>query len=316
MCNYSYSSTGPRTCTDSGSPETITFSGTDMVYFWVEGLGSVEVPVVSFSDSTTIYITSSTKVDSNDSLFASGPVTLYGIYNMIKPDLTNATYSSPFLTDASEEDPYVMQIDPTAWTATYTNEGTSGTINTDNLTSAAATGIHSWGVQSGNLYTSIAALQDPASTNTYYEIETGPNSWNQHREIRQNSSVVSFDKPLNCSYTHSISASSQQLYQLNYGGAGDLWGIPWEQVSSTLWRPKVTIPDGTELSCKDANDNSVTYLARALDVEQQMSEVSASNCSDLSTDFDLSLPGDDFVDPDIGDMPTDLTIKVITGVVQ
>ncbi|MBI2336014.1 MAG: hypothetical protein HYU97_04555 [Deltaproteobacteria bacterium] len=305
-----------KTCTDLSSPETIDISsfGGNMVYFWLDGVGSINVPIVSFTNSSAVYVTAEDNVNSADALFSSGTATLYGGYQQIKPDLTDSTYSDPYL-PTLEGGAYTLQIDPTTWTATYVANA-SGTINTDNLTSAAATtGQNTWGVHSGDLYTSTSALQDAENQTIYYQIETGPNAWNTHREIQLNGAAVAFDRPLKCSYTYTDPDTSiAQLYQMEYGGAGDFWGVPWEEVADGLWRPKFTIPDGDSVTCKDSDGNETTYLVRALDKEQQLQDADESNCAGLSTEFNLSLPDTNFTDPNIGDLP-DAELKVIQGVV-
>ena len=304
-----------KTCTDLSSPEAIDVSsfGGSMVYFWLDGVGSINMPIVSFTNSSAVYVTAEDNVNSADALFSSGTVNLHGGFEQIKPDLTDSTYSDPFL-PTLEGSAYTLQIDPTTWTATYVANAT-GTINTDNLTSASATGQNSWGVHSGDLYTSTSALQDAENQTVYYQIETGPNAWNTHREIQLNGAAVAFDRPLKCSYTYTDPDTNiAQLYQMEYGGAGDLWGIPPAEVTDGLWRPKFNIPDGDSVTCKDSDGNETTYLVRALAKEQQLQDADESNCTGLSTEFNLSLPDTNFTDPNIGDIP-DAELKVIQGVV-
>ncbi|MCM5682857.1 hypothetical protein M8A51_25310 [Schlegelella sp. S2-27] len=106
---------------------------------------------------------------------------------------------------------------------------------------------YQWGVRSGRLF---AALSDAAcdfdatkycdheleSLDTYYQWETGPNQWNQFAVVKDgNGAIVSFDPPLQVNYEVPSGAAYGQYagksIVLEYGGFGELWGIPGHCVS-------------------------------------------------------------------------------------
>lgn len=120
---------------------------------------------------------------------------------------------------------------------------------------------YNWGVRSGPMVTSDVAatmtniwdIYDPSVVTTYYVWETGISQWNQLSTVRNSqNNIVTFDKPIQFSYTHSNgndrsgSAGSYagQTFMLNYGGNGDLWGIPYEK-QGNQYRPKFSLADGT-----------------------------------------------------------------------
>jgi hypothetical protein len=109
------------------------------------------------------------------------------------------------------------------------------------------------GIMSGNL---VASLSDALCPNgpggqpsgppqycswvtnqatTYYTWQTGPNSWDQFSALQDsNNHFVQFDAPLNVSFTVPANTSGNNPYGsyarstmvLQYGGVGNLWGIP------------------------------------------------------------------------------------------
>lgn len=106
---------------------------------------------------------------------------------------------------------------------------------------------YQWGVRSGRLFTALndaLCTGDPTrycdheieSLDTYYQWETGPNQWNQFAAVKDGSgNAVSFDPPLQVSYDVPNGAAYGQYagksIVLEYGGFGELWGIPGHCVS-------------------------------------------------------------------------------------
>jgi len=80
----------------------------------------------------------------------------------------------------------------------------------------------------------------------------------------------------------------------------------------TRWIPELTIPDGSEMQGDEAS-----YLAKALEKEQRMRKVEASECSSLSL-VSYTLPSiSDWVAPKIGSEPVvEGPPAVVGGVVQ
>jgi len=107
------------------------------------------------------------------------------------------------------------------------------------------------GVRSGRLIASadLASVQcdnQPAGTycdykanslETYYVWETGANNWNQFAAVKDtNGDYLHFDPPLQVNYNVPNDATKYGAYAgkaivLQYGGFGDLWGVPGHCVS-------------------------------------------------------------------------------------
>ncbi len=321
MCEISYTMDGPPSCADYNTPQTLTIPDTyPSVFFWLDGVGDVTMANTgSFSNSTVTKTIIRQVVDAADSVFSSGNLTLYGTRSQLMPNLTNEIMGGePFLPMVESDNPYVLVINSTDGTASYTS-GASGPISGDDLTSDIS-GNFSWGANSGPLYTSPSDITS-SEVETYYHLEVGPNNWNKTYILSNNGSTVSFSKPLSCSYTH---AATGKIYRIEYAGDGELHGIPWVEIESDdsegdndsqkMYRPEATIPDGSEISCRNSNgQGTTTYIVRAWEGEQWMSEVDPANCSSLNTDFTIDIPAANYVDPAIGDEPTDVDIEVQDG---
>ena len=125
-------------------------------------------------------------------------------------------------------------------------------------------------------------------------------------------------------YTHSDNKSNSgknydnASFYLEYGGHGDLWGIPSFCVSaktgdktscardgSTRWVPEFIIKKASLVT--QVKDGSTQYLVKPLQVEQTMKKASsASVCTAAGLSFgSVSLPDSEpYSDPDIGERPT------------
>ncbi len=180
---------------------------------------------------------------------------------------------------------------------------------------------------------------------SYYTYQTGPQPWSRFTGLyadNDSSGTLTtgdefdtFSPPVQVAYTKTNTDSTTTKYFLEYGGYGDLWGIPgkcvdeagadtdcYDSTGTTFirWVPEFSIPDGGEV------DNSgTTNYVKSLEKEQRMKE-NTSACSALSlTAYTLPDPVDFFVDPSdstkvyyVGVEPSlaDAPIKVIDGVVQ
>lgn len=224
--------------------------------------------------------------------------------------------------------------------------------NTGNslIMSSAGSGNTQWGAMSGPLFeptsanlallacdwdnTQTCGWKAWSALNEYYTWETGPNQWNQFTAlVGSDGTPLTFVAPMQVAYTHSQTNTSAPDYKYNgtrfyleYSGFGNLWGIPGKCITwdtgadvscgpNTRWIPEFTIPDGSTLT--NASDGTTTYLVKALEKEQRMSNVAASNCSSLTL-TSYTLPSiSDWVDPDIGSEPTVTNAPaVVGGVVQ
>lgn len=133
---------------------------------------------------------------------------------------------------------------------------------------------YQWGVRTGRMVASLPSAQcqgDPThycdwqvdQADVYYQWETGPNQWNQFAALKDgNGAMVSFDAPLQVTYNVPAGAAygayAGKSIVLQYGGFGDLWGIPGECVSH-LTNQKV--------SCDTPNSRYVPAFAIPQDLE-------------------------------------------------
>jgi hypothetical protein len=224
-----------------------------------------------------------------------------------------------------------------AFTLVRTTGGEEAVVLASGITSdQLRSTFYSWGVRSGNMVT--AALDDPldiynlAEGESSYRWETGLDSWNQMTIVKQGDTTVTFDKPLEFSYQHTAdndrSSNSTiaarfagQRFQLNYGGPGQLWGIPSRAVGAEgdaiegqhfRYYPSFNLADGVLLG------SSNQYVVKAVDVEQKMVRDPGA-CSDLSFDGLIEPPSalSSLYNVNIGAVPTvDDAPAVIGGIVQ
>ena len=209
--------------------------------------------------------------------------------------------------------------------------------NTGNLMDAAAnavisaptTGNNLWGITSGRLVAAAdLALLDAAlaarpghiagqytqadidALTTYYEWQTGPNNWNQLTILKDAGDVpVRFEPPLNVTYLvpseakYGVSAGAS--ITLQYGGFGNLWGIPSsciDAVTNTAcvfsggsptapanqrWTPEFSIPTSlVSVATVPYTQGTVVagtaYLIKALQKEVRLANVPLSSCSGLT----------------------------------
>jgi hypothetical protein len=162
-----------------------------------------------------------------------------------------------------------------------------------------------WGVRTGRLFASLADAQcvdNPSlycdnrvdQLDVYYQWETGPNQWNQFAAVKDGAgNIVSFDAPLQVTY--SVPAGAQygayagKSIVLQYGGFGDLWGIPGKCVSrltnepvscetqDARYVPAFVIPYD-EVAGRLSN-GSKSYLAKWLDREIRFAKKDVAVCA-------------------------------------
>lgn len=235
------------------------------------------------------------------------------------------------------------------------------------VVSTATSGRNQWGVNSGRMLDDTAQIRtwldeavsgrggattggpyiqsdiDAVINNhpgtPYYEWQTGANNWNQLAYLIDGSNApVMFEPPLNVTWDvpgatqadidrYGISAGA--TITLQYGGFGDLWGIPSTciDVSTNLpcvlngatptdpslqrWTPEFSIPSGQTIY-----NGSTPYLVKALEKEVRLGKVVITDCDTagltLPTAGTITLPSASaWLDPShsnssvyIGPMPT------------
>ncbi|MDO8412677.1 MAG: hypothetical protein Q7S51_02685 [Gallionellaceae bacterium] len=253
---------------------------------------------------------------------------------------------------------------------TYTLDSASGNLidpAASSVVSTATSGVFASGVMSGRLVTpadatAMIAAKDAASMcagsctsftqgdvdflpagSSYYIWETGANSWNKIALLMNGTTPVAFDPPLQVSFVVPTGTTygnyAGATLSLQYGGFGDLWGIPNECIDVTTnepcdfapggtaqnnqrWTSKFSIPFDTTTGV--VTTTTASYLVKPLDKEVRLKEV--VSCAGVSLSVPASgsvtLPAaGDFSNPTttVGAEPTFTTVpapQVIHGVKQ
>lgn len=269
-------------------------------------------------------------------LLASGSATLYcvdrcpvGTLGLPQLSNWNTPYSDPI---QSLDNVRVFTFGTTGDNAlTLVRQSNSEPIRyADGLTTESLQGSpYSWGFRSGTLVTAdvLATLStpwdiyNPQKVTVYYEWETGLNSFNQMVTVKDSNGVIqNFDKPIQFTYTHSAAKDRSgnagtfdgKVILLNYGGNGQLGGIPAVQENNGHFRALFTIADGTLMG----PDNK--YVIKAQEIEGTMRPTNGQ-CSALTLIEPPEPVPTSTTDSasDIGDMPIVTSAPaVIGGVVQ
>jgi hypothetical protein len=207
--------------------------------------------------------------------------------------------------------PAASVVTYTSDTATVTLKDASGAPVVYTASMSARPQFQS-GVRSGRLFTSLAASECSSGSQTYcdwkvnaldvfYVWETGPNNWNQFAAVKAaDGNFVTFDPPLQVSYTVPGGAAygeyAGKTLVLQYGGFGDLGGIPGHCVSNLTnanvscdtqnarYVPAFAIPYDATAGVVTAG--STTYLVKWLEREIRFASKDISVC----TGANLSLP--------------------------
>ena len=203
------------------------------------------------------------------------------------------------------------------------------------------------GVRSGRLFANLvdAACDAPqgqtgsyycdwkvSDANVYYQWETGPNPWNQFAAVKNSSGdFIQFDPPLQVNFEVPDAAGYGQYrgksIVLQYGGFGDLWGIPGQCVSrltnepmscenmNARYVPAFVIPYGETLG--RVTNGQTAYLVKWLEREIRFARKDPGICAaaGLTTPDNMTLPtADELKDP--SDSGSDIYIgakPVVTG---
>ncbi len=196
----------------------------------------------------------------------------------------------------------------------------------DNDTSARQADYAALRCEWDNSY--LCPWQARGGLSTFYIWQTGTDDWQKLTTlVDSDNTSVTFDPPMIVKYTHSGTSSNSgknyndSSFYLEYGGFGDLWGIPSYCVSTT---------DGSKIDCAASSQGTTRwvnefvipatsiatlaggtteYVIKPLEVEQTMPKTSSTT---VCTGAGLSLGGvslpsaSDFVSPvsDVGTKPT------------
>jgi hypothetical protein len=197
-----------------------------------------------------------------------------------------------------------------------------------------------YGVRSGKLFVNLGDAECALGSGTYcewrvngldvyYQWETGPNQFNQFAAVKDSSGAfVNLDPPLQVSFEVPQGAAygqyAGQNILLQYGGFGDLWGMPGICVSRQTneevacgggedrYVPSFVIPYDTTIGRVTAN--GTIYLVKWLEREIRFASKNLSVCDGagltvpsgltLPTVADLKDPSDAASDIYIGVRPT------------
>lgn len=277
-----------------------------------------------------------TLVNAADELFdgTNGTVSLFGYFQCLDFELsgTDVDNGDIYLVDETDVNtPHEYSFSASDLTLMFDNPGDQ--LRQAGLATGQAptTGQNMWGMNSGPLVTNTNALTDVWdiwNEDVFYTYETGHNSWNQYTTVlNSQSQAVEFDAPIQFLYTH-VEANDRnednsfdnQLFFLEYGGPGNLHGIPHEGTDidgdsePDRWYPKFSIADGVVMG-----PNGNEYIIRASDMEQTLTPDPGGGATlNIATAQALTLPdGSNYQVPDIGAKPTvNGPPAVIDGVVQ
>lgn len=282
------------------------------------------------------------------------PATLYCVQNCP----TSASLEAYFASSSNDPSasPYASPSfnnwNPTPLNAVVqygTNAGTVALMGGDGstadvtFTNAAAYQQHpqySFGVTSGRLFENLDdAACDLAgggtgycdwkvnSAEVYYQWQTGPNSWNQFAAVKDSGGdVVAFDAPLQLNYQVPDAARYGEYRNtsivLQYGGFGDLWGIPGTCVSrltnepaacegpDARYVPSFVIPyDQTLGTVTSTGSDATAYLVKWLDREIRFARKAPSQCDSLTLPLTVQLPT-----AQVMKNPTDAASDIYIGV--
>lgn len=260
--------------------------------------------------------------DAAIALAPGGELVLYGYFNCLKTAITSgeADTGDIFLADAvAVGAPHVFRINDVDVTLDYDADGAGTTLVPVGLGAGQepTTGPNMWGMRSGPMVASTAGLvntYDIWNVVEFYTYETGHNEWNQSTTVQDAmGAYVEFDAPLQFLYGHETANDFDgdatydgQSYFLNYGGPGNMWGIPHEGVDldgdliEDRWYPLFSIADGTEMG-PTGNE----YVVRAIEMEQTLTVGGAAPLLDITDANGLVLPDSALYSaPTLGAMPT------------
>lgn len=207
-------------------------------------------------------------VNGNDAMFANSDaaVTLNCFQRCLKGGISQADVDNNFNPDAIFG-PNAPDVNtPVTYTISRTDMAlktvsTPATVALTNGVMPGSSSSHQWGMNSGEMITadtSISTMVDlynPTVVSVSYRWETGHNSWNKLTAVKNAAGAfVSFDKPLQFTYDHTTAKDANadtaydgKTFRLNYGGNGDLRGIPSGPDASGRWHSDFAIKDGTAM---------------------------------------------------------------------
>ena len=313
-------------------PQVIDTAALGFLNMWSPSLGG-PTAYVHGADGITYF--AQEYVDGSDPIFAGGDLVLSGFVQCLRPDITGseAEGGDVYLPDATDlGSPYTFVFQQSDLTLYLDETAQGGGLTPVGLApgEAPVSGPYTWGMRSGPLCTStagFASVWDAWNASVFYVWETGANDWNRFTRVVDGSgNFVAFDAPLAFAYVQADGddrngddTGSGRTYFLNYGGPGQLWGLPQQGVDLNAdgqpdrWYPTVNLADGVVLG-----PTGTEYVVKGLEIEQTLApDPSYAGTLDLDAAGTLAIIGASlYTTPDIGAAPviTDPP-RVVQGVV-
>jgi hypothetical protein len=163
---------------------------------------------------------------------------------------------------------------------------------------------------------------------TFYTWETGTEDWQKLTVlVDSDNSSVSFDPPMIVKYTHSGTSSNSgknydnASFYLEYGGFGDLWGVPSYCVSTatgektscagsdTRWVNEFVVP-ATSIATQAGG--TTEYVVKPLEVEQTMPKTDSTS---VCTAAGLSLASGRLTPPSERPAAVQTEVESVLGIV-
>lgn len=271
---------------------------------WSQTLGG-NVNYVQGDTTVTFYkqefVNNSTAIDG---LFGANNVVTFKCYNnCLKPNVTadDINNNQAFYNASSDvNEPAVLYSFDKATLKLFFDANDNDVIDAGEevkwpTDGTVTNGQFSWGINAGEFIRSDATLNnvwEMFSQDVTYRWETGPNNWNRTFAVKDSNTgdFVAFDPPLHITYQFSAatddanagmsddgSAYDGQTFLLEYGGTGNLWGLPGNN-EGNRWEPAIALKDGTLLGADQE------YVVKGMEKEQRMNEIDVSACSALNVD--------------------------------
>lgn len=273
---------GPITV-DLNTHVNVTPTAGNFLGLFSESLGG-RVNFVGGSSHVTYYVEEF--VNGNDALFAGSdsPVTLNCFQRCLKGGISQTDVDNNLNPDAVFG-PNAPNVNTPV---TYTISRTDMTLKTVSAPAAVAlaAGVtpgsgssHQWGMNSGEMITAdttintMGDLYNPTVVSVSYRWETGHNPWNKLTAVKNAAGAfVSFDKPLQFTYDHTTANDANadatyngKTFRLNYGGNGELWGIPSGPDGNGRWHSDFAIKDGAAMG-----PTGVEFVIKAREEEKKL----------------------------------------------
>ncbi len=306
---------------DLGSPVAIDTAALGFVNFYSATLGG---PVFYKDGDTFVTAFAQSFVGPDDALFGgNSTASLSGLLQCLKPEIAtvDAETGDVFFADATDPaTPISYFMDRATMTLHYDADADGLSDGVAGLADGATvdSGPYTWGMRSGPLVQSTSGYSsvfDILDVPEFFVWETGNNPWNHYvGALDGDGNAVSFDAPLQFAYVHSQAndrndddAYDNVTFVLQYGGPGELQGIPYDGVDldgdtvADRWYPLANLVDGILLG-----PTGTEYVVKAVEVEQSLVlDPGGAPQLNLGGAAILALPdGSSFVTPDNGPMPT------------